>query len=811
MVKNYLIVAIRNLMRNKIYATLNVLGLGIGMACCLLIALFVQHELRYDRGHKNGDRIYQVVRETQGKDGSRGFDWGTSGPLGPALERDFPEVQAAVRLWHWNVKVKREDRLIRTRFSLVDKHVFDVFDAEFVHGNPQTAFADPFGMVITDRVASLLFGEEDPMGRVLTVDNSIFGGDYIIRGVVRAQTAPSTIRFGLIMARMPKNRWESKWITWQKFQAWRPVHTYVLLQKGAHSASLSRKLPDFMTRYMGEEVQMHNAYHLQPFHRVYLHSRADYGIDRFGDIDQLYVLGIVAVFILAIACVNFMNLATAQSIGRAREVGLRKVVGATRWQLIQQFLGESLIVALLALVLALVLCALLLPVFGDLIQQPLSLDREASLTLLPVAVGVILATGILAGSYPAFALSAWQPIETLKHQIRSGNRGAWFWKALVVFQFSISIFLLVGTLVVRDQISYMLNRDLGFETDHLVMLQIFAPSREEHANFEQRLAARYATVKQSFLRHPNVLQATASRYLPFPQGGGGRIWTVRPEGLPGDDWRVLFNEVDEDFLTTMGIELVAGRNFTPGKGRALQRFSSEFLINESAAKGFGWENPIGKQLEWTGLGSGTVVGVFKDYHFAPLREKIAPLALVKWSRLYAYLALKVTGEHFEETMAFLQTQWEKFVPDEPFRPIFIDEGLASAYRNELRLRKVADLSSLLAIFVCCLGLFGLAALSAQRRTKEIGVRKVLGASFGQIALMFSAEFIQLVALASLIAWPVAYYALNNYLSNFSYRIDLGVAAFATSTALAMGIALFTVSYQAWKAAHTNPVDALKYE
>ena len=599
MVKNYLTVAIRNLMRNKIYATLNVLGLGIGMACCLLIALFVQHELRYDRGHKNGDRIYQVVRETQGKDGSRGFDWGTSGPLGPALERDFPEVQTAVRLWHWNVKVKREDRSIRARFSLVDKHVFDVFDAEFVHGDPQTAFADPFGMVITDRMASLLFGEEDPMGRVLTVDNSIFGGDYIIRGVMRAQTVPSTIRFGLIMARMPKNRWEGKWITWQKFQAWRPVHTYVLLQKGAHSASLSRKLPDFMTRYMGAEVQMHNAYHLQPFHRVYLHSRADYDIDRFGDIDQLYVLGIVAVFILAIACVNFMNLATAQSIGRSARGGVAKSGGGHPLAVDPAISGRIPDRGLVGFGAgAGGSCALLLPVFGDLIQQPLSLDREASLTLLPVAVGVILATGILAGSYPAFALSAWQPIETLKHQIRSGNRGAWFWKALVVFQFSISIFLLVGTLVVRDQISYMLNRDLGFETDHLVMLQIFAPSREEHANFEQRFGRA--------LRHGEAIVFAPSQCV---AGHGVALFALSPRrwrpdldrasrrGLPGDDWRVLFNEVDEDFLTTMGIELVAGRNFTPGKGRALQRFSSEFLINESAAKGFGWENPIGKQLE----------------------------------------------------------------------------------------------------------------------------------------------------------------------------------------------------------------------
>ncbi len=811
MFKNYLTVALRNLMRNKIYATLNVLGLGIGMACCLLIALFVQRELRYDRFHKNGDRIYKVVRETQSKAGPRSFDWGTSGALGPALARDFPEVLAAVRMWHWNVKVERQNRMIRVRFSLVDKHVFDVFDAEFVKGNPQTVFADPLGMAITERMASRLFGEEDPMGKVLTVDNSVFGRDYIVRGVLKDRRDPSTIRFDLVIASMPKNQWESKWLTWQHFQAWRPVHTYVLLQKGASIASLNQKLPDFMARYMGAEVQEHNAYHLQPFHRVYLHSRADYGLDRFGDVGQLYVLGVVAVFILAIACVNFMNLATAQSIGRAREVGLRKVVGARRWQLMQQFLGESLIVAFLALLLGMGLCTVLLPVFSDLIQQPLALDGEAYATLLPASVGVIAVTGILAGSYPAFALSAWKPIETLKHQIWSGTQGAWFWKALVMFQFAISIFFLIGTLVVRDQISYMLNRDLGFETEHLIMLQIFAPSREAHANFEHRLAARYTTVKHSFLRHPNVLHASASRYLPFPQGGGGRVWTVRPEGLPGDNWRMMFNEVDEDFLTTMGIELVAGKNFTLGKGRALQRFSSEYLINESAVKLFGWENPLGKQIEWTGMGAGTVVGVFKDYHFASLREKIAPLAFVKWSRLYAFLALKVRGDRFEETMAFLQTQWEKFVPNEPFNPIFIDEGLASAYRNELRLRKVAGISSLLAILVCCLGLFGLAALSAQRRTKEIGIRKVLGASAGQVVLLFSTEFLQLVAFASLIAWPLAYYVMHHWLSNFSYRIGLGAQVFVMSSFLAIAIALITVSYQAWKAAHTNPIDALKCE
>ena len=811
LIGNYAKIAIRNLMRNKVYSALNILGLGIAMSCCLLIVLFLQRELQYDHRYEKGDRIYKVVREINIQGGSRNFSWGTSGSLGPALKRDFPEVESAVRIWPWSVKVERENILFPTRLNLVDKHVFDVFEAEFVQGSAQTAFEDPTSIVITERMANLIYGEENPMGRVLTVVNSFFGGDYIVRGVLRDRLDPTTIPFNMFVSRDPNAQWRNKWHVWDPAAGFRPIQTYILLQEGVSPKTLEQKFPDFIKLYMGAEIQKHNTYHLQPLHRVYLHSRADYDIKSFGDIDQLYTMCVIAAFILIIACVNFMNLATAQSVRRAREVGLRKVVGASRGQLIQQFLGESLIVAGLALLLALIVAHAALPVFNDLIQQNLVLDLRAYMTLIPALIGVVLVSGVLAGGYPAFVLSAWQPIDTLKSQIQSRSGGAWFWKGLVIFQFSISIFLIVGTLVVRNQISYMLDRDLGVDTEHLVMLPIFTSSREAHFVHENRLSSRYSTVKQSFLRHPNVIGATASQYRAFPGGGGSRNKPIRPEDLPGDDWWILINEVDADFVKTMGIELIAGKNFTPGKGNPLRGWTREFLINESAAKLFGWDNPIGKQIQRRGGGTGTVVGVFKDYHFDSLKEKIAPLAFIQWSRLYAYLTLKIRGGQFVGTMDFLEKEWYKFVPNEAFNPIFMDDGFASAYRNELRLRRIAGISSLLAIVVCCLGLFGLAAISAQRRTKEIGVRKVLGASAWQIVTMFSAEFVKLVAFASLIAWPLAYYMLNDWLADFAYRIGLDISVFALSSVLAIAIALITVSYQAWRAAQTNPIEALKYE
>ena len=813
LIGNYIKIAVRNLMRNKVFSALNIIGLGIAMSCCLLIVLFLQHELHYDQHYTNGDRIYKVVREIHAQGAPRKFYWGTSGLLGSSLERDFPEVEKAVRIWPWNVKVEREGLLIRAQLSNVDKHIFDVFDVEFIHGSPQTAFEDPSSIIISDRMANTLYGDENPVGKVLTAENSIFGDDYVVRGVFKHRQEPSTIPFNMLVSRDPNAQWRNQWHRWSPVASFRAIHTYILLKKGVVLETLEQKLPAFIERYMGAEIQKFNTYHLQSLHRVYLHSRSEYGIKSFGDIDQLYTMCIIAAFILLIACINFMNLATAQSVRRAREVGLRKVVGASRGQLIQQFLGESLIVAFLAAVLAIIVTHATLPLFNDLIQQNLSLNITAYTTLFPALLGVVLISGVLAGGYPAFVLSAWQPIETLKNQIQSSSGGSWFWKGLVMFQFSISIFLIVGTLVVRNQISYMLDRDLGVDTEHLVMLPIFTTSREANAVHANRLSSRYTSVKNAFLSHPNVLKATASYHRAFPEGGGTRIKTVRPEGLPGDDWRLWVNEVDEDFVNTMGIEIIKGKNFTPGKGNPHKGWTREFLLNESAVKLFGWENPIGKQITRLdgGGGAGTVVGVFKDYHFDSLKEKIAPLAFIQWVRLYAYLTLKIKGGQFAETMSFIEKQWQTFVPNAAFTPIFMDDGLESAYRNELRLRKVAGVSSLLAILVCCLGLFGLAALSAQRRTKEIGVRKVLGASAGQIVTLFSSEFIKLVAFASLIAWPLAYYVLSDWLADFSYRIGLGASVFILSSLLAIVIALITVSYQAWKAAQTNPIDALKYE
>ncbi len=537
---------------------------------------------------------------------------------------------------------------------------------------------------------------------------------------------------------------------------------------------------------------------MQPFERIYLYSRVDYGISAYSDITYVYLFAIIGLFILLIACINFMNLATARSARRAREVGLRKVVGAYRAQLIQQFLGETFLTALLAGMLSLVIVKFSLPLLNNFAQKTIALEGQ---TLWYAIAGLFVLTvlvSVLAGGYPALFLSSFRPVMVLKGTLVSGARSGRLRQILVVFQFAISTFLIAGTYTVYQQLNYVQNKNLGFDKNLMIMTWLFATDR--------RLTDDYLNIKNEYLKHPNILKASASHST---MGYGGQLDRVFPEGRGGEDWRMRVMGVDEPFLDTYNLELIAGRNFS-----TVADTSRAFILNETAVKRLGWTEPIGKAFGWSAYNreKGVVIGVVKDFHNRSLHEVIRPVAIAMWQPKFNVLSLKIRGEDIEETLKYIGELWQKYIPEKPFEYRFLDENLARSYiMAEQRIGTLVTVFAGLAIVIACLGLFGLASFTAEQRTKEIGIRKTLGASVFNIVRLLSREFVILVLLADLIAFPLAYWIMNEWLAGFAYRIDLDAPIFVLSGLLTMAIAIMTVSTQAMRAALTDPATALRYE
>ena len=810
MFRNYLIIALRNLKRQKSFSAINILGLAIGLGTCFLIVLYIQDELSFDSWHAKGDRIYRVIRETRSGGQSDYLPY-TSGALARALEQDFPEVEKAVRVITLDVRL--DEKKFEMGVCVADPELFEIFDFPFARGNLETAFPNPNAIAITESAAKRLFGDEDPIGKTITAESNHHGGERTITAVLKDVSHNSTLQFDYVSTggfTSPGAKYV--WENWIPTDGWRPVNTYFLLREGVDLKGLSAKLPEFIDRYMGAEIARTNAYHLQPLNRIYLYSRQDYNLDwYFGDIDRVYQFGAIAFLVLAIGCINFTNLTTAQSARRAHEVGLRKVSGAYRSQLMGQFLGESVLTSLVALVLALVAVKFVLPEFNAFFFKQLELNLSSDPLLTIALVGIAVFVGLLAGVYPAFFLSAYEPTETLKGAFRAGSRGQWIRKGLVVVQFAISIILIASTGVIYRQLDFIKNKHLGFNMEQMVLMPIFVLDQETKSDPGQKLAARYATVKQAFLNHPNVLEATAYRW--WTGWGGGITRTIRAEGHEGTDWRMPLLEVDEDYLDVFQIELVEGRKFDP---IAFPTDTSKaFIINQTAVARLGWDDPIGKSFEWVDRvrnRKGTVVGVVKDFHYSPLREKIEPVALTLRSPQFYNLGVRVKAKNMEETLAFFEKTWKQFVPaDQPFDYLMWDQQFEYMYYAEQRAQALTLLSSGMAILLACMGLFGLAAFTVEQRVKEIGVRKVLGASVSNIVILVSRTFAIMVLIANLFAWPVAYFAMRNWLDGFAYRTDLSWWIFVLSGAVALAIALFTVSFHALRAALSNPVEALRHE
>jgi putative ABC transport system permease protein len=800
MFNNYLKIAFRNLKKHLGYSLINVAGLAIGMAC-ILILLFVFDELSYDKFHENHDRIYRVTRKWFNADGVVNLHLGhVAPPVAPLLKNDFPEIVHAVRIiGAGGILVGNEAAFYEEpRLFFAEEDVFNVFTFDMIAGDPATALRDPFAIVITDEMAVRYFGTEDPIGKSLTIKTSSQKADMKVTGVIKPLPHNSHFHPNLLGS---FKTYEAV-VGDRELQSWASNNyaTYLLMTEGYDIDRLKSQLDPFIDRHYGEGRSEGTKLELQRLTDIHLYSHLDSEIEANSDITYVYVFSIIALFILLIACVNFMNLATARSAGRAKEVGLRKVIGAQRPQLIRQFLSESIITAIFSLLIALGIVLLVLPKFNQFVGRDLSLNFSANISLFNSLFFIAIFVGIVSGIYPAVFLSAFKPVRVLKGNLDAGKKGFSFRTVLVVFQFAISIILIICVGIVSSQLDYMQTRNLGFDEEHVVVL----PS-------SPAIIFRLEGFKTRLLQNPNILSISAAKRVPSGRlldSAGARV--LSGETSQPIDFRIAQLRVDYDYVPTFKMEIVAGRNFSREMGTDP---TQAFIINETAARRIGWESPEEAVDKGFGYGqrNGQIIGVVKDFHFESLHQEISPIVMFLSKTDLAQVSIRIGPEDIPQTMAFLKDIWAELRPNYPFSYYFIDENFDRLYRSEENLQRIFSYFAFLSVLIGCLGLFGLASYSAERRTKEIGIRKVLGASATGITFLLSKEFTKWVLLANVIAWPVAYLIMSRWLQSFAYRSGISLGTFLLAGAIAWTIAFLTVSYQAIKASIADPITALKYE
>ena len=825
MLKNYLTIALRNIIKHKTHYALNVLGLAVGMACVMLIALFVLEEFGYNKQPEHAHRLYRVIRETHSPDVKTVYSEGTSGALAVALRQNYPEVQHVVRSVRRDTWIGDQNTMSKQVLCIADENIFDVFGFDLIQGTPQDLYQNASSIMLTENMATKYFGNTDPIGKILRVESTMFGSDYrdyTIVGILK-NIQKSTLYFDFLISPTSIVQYYRYWENWSE-TGYMPIETYLQLHEGHDDKQFERKMQSLIATHMGEEIAKRNTYHLQPYGRIQPFSKQDYGFvtqnygasgKAYGDMTYIYGAATIAAFVLLIACINFMNLTAAHATNRAKEMGIRKVIGAHRSQLIYQLLSESVLLSLLAFFIAILFVHISLPTFGQFIEKNLTLEIINAPTLTFLCFALIV--GLFVGTYPASLLSNLHLGDALKSKsyVRSQNRSR-FQKSLVIFQFSLAIILIVTTLNVYAQLNYIQNKNLGYNKDTVLTLPIFHTAREmtTWGRYGMDLKRKYNTVKQAFLKHPNITKATISRW---DFGGYTAQQRFEAEGTGNTAWSMLLKAVDEDFLNFYDIHLIAGRGYTPefagmtAGDRRRKGIAEEFILNETAVQMLGWTNPIGKTFGWQGDRKGKVIGVVSDFHFQSLHTKIEPMVMVAQIRNMKFLHLKINSQNIPETLAFAEQTWKQFLPTRPFAFSFLDDNLNHFYKAEQKLAHIFTAFSALAIFVACMGLFSLTAFITEQRTKEIGVRKVLGASITNIMVLLTRNFITLVIIANLLAWPLAYITLNSWLQNFAYRITLDLWPFVLGGFLVIFTALLTVGYQSFKAAQTNPIDTLRYE
>lgn len=790
MLKSYALIALRNLRKHKGYAFINIVGLAVGMACCLLIVLFVQDEQSYDTHHEKGERIYRVVLELTMPGQEQREKVVLPYRISELLEGNVAQIEQTARITRQQHLFTYQDQsFTESGFAMADASILDIFTFNFVRGNPETALDDPYAVLLTESTARKYFGETDPIGQILTMDEQ---HNFTVTGII--EDLPKTTHMPLDMLASLANveqRYNDEMLNSPGAQ-W--VYTYVLLPEGTTNDMLAADINAVVQPLTPPGFEL--GLSLQPMLDIHLHSQMPDEWAPTSNIIYVYAFLVIAVFILAIACINFMNLSTARSAWRAKEVGVRKVVGANRSSLIRQFLGESLLLSLLGAALALLLMEAFVPIFNAITGQDLVVDYANNQWVLGALFGIALVVGVLSGSYPAFYLSAFRPVQVLKGGLQAQGRGAAaLRKTLVVFQFAISIFLIIGTVVVYSQLRYVQDKNLGFDTEQIVAVHL--PDRDVRQS--------YASLKQTYEQHPNVVRVSAASDAP---PGGLNSWRVRPEGTPREqDELIPVVAVDYDYMETLGLELIEGRAFSED----LPTDASEAIIlNEAAARRLGIENLEATRFTMNNK-PGVAIGIVRDYHYQSLHSEIAPIMLTIWEPWYDQLIVKISPDNVQETLAFLEREWDARSSAWPFTYSFLDDRVDAMYRTEQRLGTSLQTFAFLSIFIACLGLFGLAAFMAEQRTKEIGIRKALGASSGHIVALFSNAFVRLVLVAFVVAAPLAYVAMDWWLQDFAYRVSIGVGTILLGGGLAILIAMLTVSSQTLRAALTKPVEALRYE
>lgn len=786
MIRNYMKIALRKILRQKIFSFINIAGLAIGMAICILLLLWIQDELSYDKFHENAETICRVNMDDQ----RYGVTWPVvSIPVGPALEQEYPEIIASTRVSDFVGLIAYEDKKFDELGVYVDPSFFDIFSFPFISGDTKTALSSPDSIILTQGLAEKYFGKSDPLGQLLNINQE---HDLRITGVIRNIPRNSHIQFKFLVPFEIFRQKDRDPTNWSRFQ----LYTYVQLQESVRSEEVGEKISGLLQKH---DVRQGPKLSLEPLTKIYL-----YAADGGGDIRYIYVFSIIASFILVIACINFMNLTTARSSTRAKEIGMRKVTGAHRMELIRQFMGESVFIALIAAIFAVVLVIIILPAFNQLSDKQLTFNPQANSSLVLVLVAIVLLSGLLAGSYPALFLSSFKPVDMLKGSLipsKTRAKKTIFRKALVVFQFSVSIFLMISTLVIFKQLGYIQNRNLGFQKDHVIYIPLRGEGAKQHEAFKAEL-----------LQDPRILHASAASELPTLIGKihTGYEWEGKD---PDKEARLTEVLVDHDFIQTMNMEMALGRDFSRDYTTDA---SGAFILNETALKTLEIEMPLGKRFAapvHSGMREGTIVGVVRDFHFRPLHDEIPPLVMFIASQQSNYLCIRLNTEvsDLPGVLGYTENVWKKFAPNLPFKYGFLDETYERAYRSEQKTGNILGYFTALAIFISCLGLFGLTAQMTELRTKEIGIRKVLGATVPGVTLFLSKDFLKWVVFANLIAWPTAYIAMNKWLQNFAYRTSIGIDILILAALMAFVIALVTVSFQSIRAALTNPVDSLRYE
>lgn len=808
--KNYFVVAVRNLRRKLGYTLINTSGLAAGLACCILIMLFVKYETSYENFQQDIDNVYRVALERIYPDRQVNYAV-TPNSFGPVYKEEFPEVNVMTRIGPPFGSVVLEygdDSYDENNLMSADSTLFDVFTFEFIAGDPSTALKGTNSLIMSESKVRKYFGEEDPIGKI--VSNN-FIGELKVTGVFKDYPDNSHVNFELIvpMLGVPFLQQES----YTTFS----VITYVKLQDGFDPRVFESKLPALVKKYGEGEIQRNvgisydeyvaagNGYNyfLQPMKDIHLHSRLQGEFKQNGNYNHVLIFIFVAVFILLIACINFMNLSTARSTERAKEVGIRKVLGSVRMQLVGQFLMESVIIAFLSLAVALFVVYLALPYFSYAANVPLDLEMLVEPSLLLIIVGATLGMGLLAGVYPAFVLSAFNPVSVLKGRITVGGYGLNLRNALVVFQFCVSIVLIASTLVINGQMHYLLNKDMGFDTERMLII--------ENAGL---VGAQSSTFRQELVKYDDIIDAGYVSSIPGTLYPG--FLAKKSEG-DKDAYVARLMNADAHALQTLDIELIQGRMFD-------ERFNDSLsvIVNESTVEKFGYKDPIGKKLVGQVAGNQggnttfNIIGVVRDYHFHTLHRKIEPQIISFFSptnpnSFVQFMTVKIKNDQVGDAIARIEDHWNEFVPNAPFKHYFINDYLGRQYENEKRSGSVFYIFTSLAIILACVGLFSLSAYMASRKRKEIGVRKVLGGSVWSIVLMLSKEFTVLIGIAIVVGLPVTYYWMDNWLNDFAYRIEVNVMTFVWSGLLALVIGWVTVSFQSIKAAVVNPADSLKME